>query len=421
MIHNERVPLFVGCTKRNLCFEVERMPKTARYFTTAPRQGHMRQLAGEEIQGYGREAQLAAFEVTQRIPEGLAYRTDSAVPAAEVDLVGERTVLRWSFLGADASAPQTVTYAVEPVSEGNWDITGLMTFTDASELQRSLPVPPRAITVAGLCDPLVPTDTPTATPRPPTETPVPTATASATQTATATPEPQPLFLPVALRFTCKPDERLGDIVLVLDMSTSMERLTPDGVTKREAALDAARTFVARLDFTANELGQHDQVAIVGFNDEAWVEQGMTCDPAAVEAALGGIQDRQAPGTRLDLAFEQGLAALDPERCKPGNKPVIILLTDGMPSLVPPHPETGRMEETVIDAAARAKAAGATIYTIGFGSADESADPGDRVNPWLLEQCASDADKSFIDPRADRLREIYNQIADVFTCPPLSWP
>lgn len=425
MIQNEQVPLFVGCTKQNLCNEVERMPRSSRYFTAAPRTGELRQLARDELSALARDAELARLDLTQRIPEGLAYVPGSAIPEPRLASEAGRAVLSWAWEGAQATGPHTVTYLVAPVREGVWSIDGDMQFTDAIELQRTLPLPVRAITVEGPCEPVVtpPTPTPTATTEPPTATRLPDTPTLVPPTATPlpTPVPEPVFLPVSLRFTCKPDEHLGDIALVVDMSTSMDRLTPDGIAKKQAVLEAARTFVGRLDLTPNELSQSDQVAVVGFNDRAWLEQALTADGLRISAALDRLVAGQASGTRLDLAFEAGLAALDPSLRRPANKPVIILLTDGVPNGVPADPATGSSDDTVVAAAGRAKGQGVTVYTIGFGTTDESADPADRVNAQLLARCATDAGKAYIDPRADRLLEIYSQIADVFTCPPRNWP
>ena len=44
-----------------------------------------------------------------------------------------------------------------------------------------------------------------------------------------------------------------------------------GIPKNEAAIAAAKQFLSRLDFTPDELGRHDQVSVVGFNDLAWTE------------------------------------------------------------------------------------------------------------------------------------------------------
>jgi Mg-chelatase subunit ChlD len=204
--------------------------------------------------------------------------------------------------------------------------------------------------------------------------------------------------------------------LVIDMSSSMDRLTADGVPKKQAVVDAAKAFVEVLDFTPNSLDQHDQVAIVGFNESAWIQLPLSHDMAAVDQALETLDQQMAHGTRLDLAFYTGAEALSADQRKPDNMPVIILLTDGVPTLVPADPDTGSVEDTVLAAAQSAKDQGITIYTIGFGSTDEAADPSDRVNAELLQQCASDPSKAYIDPRADRLTEIYREIANVFTCP-----
>jgi hypothetical protein len=261
-----------------------------------------------------------------------------------------------------------------------------------------------------------PLSTPTAPPTPsPTPTDGPTATNTPTNTPTPTPTPGPIYLPIAIREHCVSDERLADVALVLDMSTSMDQLTEDGVVKRDAVITSAKFFVGELDFTPNEHGQHDQVSVVWFNDDADIEQTLTGDKAAIMAALDRLPERRAEGTRLDTAFLTGAEALPEALRRVENTPVMVMLTDGLPNRVPLDDVSGRQEETVIAAADAAKAAGITIYTIGFGRED-APDIIDRVNPWLLEQCASGADHAFVEPRADRLTGIYSDIAYVYTCP-----
>jgi len=107
---------------------------------------------------------------------------------------------------------------------------------------------------------------PTATPSPtPTSTPRATPTSVPSNTPTAPSPPSPIFLPIALHESCEEINVHADVVLVLDLSTSMQRPTRSGRTKLDWAQGAARAFLEFLDFTPNEQAGRDQVAIVGFN------------------------------------------------------------------------------------------------------------------------------------------------------------
>jgi hypothetical protein len=120
----------------------------------------------------------------------------------------------------------------------------------------------------GLCpNPDVPTPIPSPSPTPsPTLTPTPTATATASPTPT--PTPGPIYIPVILGERCEDRTRHADVVLVLDASTSMLRLTDQNRAKLTAVQDAARLFFDQMDFTPNKEGALDQVAIVGFHGAA---------------------------------------------------------------------------------------------------------------------------------------------------------
>jgi uncharacterized protein YegL len=83
--------------------------------------------------------------------------------------------------------------------------------------------------------------------------------------------------------------------------------------------------------------------------------------------------------------------------------VIILLTDAAP--------TGVTPDEVRVAAARAKAAGMLIYTIGLGQ---------DVDHVLLRDVASKPEWYFFAPDTGDLAEIYGQIAYSIPCKPM-WP
>jgi hypothetical protein len=240
-----------------------------------------------------------------------------------------------------------------------------------------------------------PTDTPTPTPTPTsTATTTPTVTPSATPspTPTPTPTPAPVYLPTLLGESCTPEQQHGDVVLVIDASTTMLELTSAGRTKIDAARDAARQFVALLD-----PGQ-DQAAVVWFNAGAAVEQGLTDDPALLSAALDRI--RVQLYTRIHLGLDAAAVALAGPNRRAGNAAVVIVLTDGRSM-----PEPAQM---AVDASARLKARGVTVFTIGLGN---------DLDLWALERMATTPDHFRRAYDAEELVGIYHRIARELPCPP----
>ncbi len=415
MIHRENIPLLVGCpelTERYCTFTID-IAKSRRLYTEPPARNELMRMVRDQIDDYSVDAELRTADLRQIIPTGLRYLEASGVPAPALKTTDDGLVeLAWTWSRIEANMTHTVTYQVAPMVPGAAAIRGEMELTDFEGRSRTLPMPEAVITTTGPCVTVTPTplDTTTDTPEP---TRVPTSTY--TPTPTHTPTHGPIYLPIAISETCRGYEKLSDVALVIDMSTSMQRNTEDGIPKSDAVIAAARAFVSALDFEPGTGGAHDQVAIVWFNGDADIALELTNDVEAIDAAIGGLPALQAQGTRLDLAFDVGMLALAPERLKEGNTPVMVMLTDGLPNNAPLHPESGRQEETVLEAASRAKDAGVTVFTIGFGRA-EGGDLLDRVNAELLRECASDPGKSYVEPRADRLVGIYESSAEVYDCP-----
>ncbi len=390
---------------------MRRLATSARYFFEARNPRELTQVF-EAIRRSFQNILLKQMTVIDNIPDNMEFIVGSDEPPAK-DTGTDYDQLTWQTSFVPRSGV-TYTFRLKPLDVGyhptnngasgefrdNKNRTGTFTFRDPWIL---------------VLNP-EPLSTPTAPPTPtPTNTKGPTPTNTPTNTPTPTPTPGPIYLPIAVREYCVNDERLADVALVLDMSTSMDRLTEDGVVKKDAVISSAKFFVEQLDFVPNDFDQHDQVSVVWFNDNAAIEQTLTGDKDAILAAIDRLPSRSAEGTRLDKAFRMGTEALPAALRKVDNTPVMIMLTDGLPNRVPLDAISGRQEETVITAAAEAKAAGITVYTIGFGRED-APEIIDRVNPWLLEQCASDPGKAFVEPRADRLTGIYSDIAYVYTCP-----
>ena len=276
-----------------------------------------------------------------------------------------------------------------------------------------------------LCFPLTPTPTApavtvtvtasvTASPSA-TRTLTPSPTSSPTVTATPTPGHYTIYLPFAERLLCRPESIFTDAVLVLDMSTSMYRETRGGRSKHAAALEAAHAFIAQMKLEPNAYGAHDRVAVVGFNDLAWTEIGLSGDRAAVMAGLDRLPARIAQGTRIDLALIEAQATASRGPRQGNNQPVMIVLTDGLPNRVPfgpgsIAPECPNQECTVLERAAAAKAAGTRIFTIGLGETDDVLDR-------LLGGVASSRRDYFFAPDGEDLADIYRGIAGRLTeCP-----
>jgi Mg-chelatase subunit ChlD len=217
-------------------------------------------------------------------------------------------------------------------------------------------------------------------------------------------------LPIQLREMCVPKRTYSDVALVIDMSTTMRELTADGRPKVAVVIEAAKIFMDGMSLGRDVAGGSDQVAIVGFNRSAWIEQRLTGDSAALRSAVDRLPAGMQEFTRLDLAFEGGAEALRDVRHSV-NTPVLVLLTDGLPNRVP-YAEDGTMESTVLRQASAAKAAGITVYTIGVGRA---GGPRPQINPALLRAAASRPDMYYGAPDASQLAAIYAELTRVIPC------
>jgi len=266
---------------------------------------------------------------------------------------------------------------------------------------------------------LEPSPTPTVTPSPtptPTKTPVatepptltstprasatatPSATPTATNTASPTAKPRPIYIPLALHERCDPMQQRIDVALVIDASTSMNEPTRLGRTKIAAALSAAHAFLDLLQLSP--LG--DQAAIVTFNSDARILAPLTSNRSDLDAAVAAVTLGQQ--TRLDRAVAVGGQALaDSTRRRPGNEPVLVLLTDGRANPVP--------IEAAVAEADLTKAAGVTLFTIGLGE-DIDADG--------LAAMASTAGGFLRAPDAEDLAGAYAEVARSIPCPASAW-
>ena len=166
-----------------------------------------------------------------------------------------------------------------------------------------------------------------------------------------------------------------DVMLVLDSSGSMSGAIGDAKT-------AAKGFVDGMNLNP------DQVGVVDFDSNADLVQPLTTDGDAAKAKIDSLV--AGGGTDIEDGVNEAQKELEGPNHKPGNQPVLALLTDGKSG------EAGARA-----AATNAKSAGTRLITIGLGS---------NVNEDLLKDMASGPGDYYHAPTAQDLASIYQSIA-----------
>jgi Ca-activated chloride channel homolog len=191
----------------------------------------------------------------------------------------------------------------------------------------------------------------------------------------------------------------ADVVLVIDVSGSMQA-TDVAPTRLDAAKSAATTLV-------DQLPGGDRIALVSFDTNAALMQGLTTDRGAVKAALSTLVPGSgtALGDGLWLAFNQ----LNPTaRAASGTRErpaMIVVLTDGVSN-------QGSDPLAVAQQIAPAKVA---VQTIGIGLRNGSAtvrgEPVGGVDEATLSAIAkATGGKYYYAQGAGELQSIYSALA-----------
>lgn len=383
------------------CNDYRQMATSASYYFEAG-SGRLVQEV-KDVQATGTNLSASSLSLLEALAPGVEYLPNSAAPNPVIAL--PRLTFTWTNVRPGQMV--TATYRLRGRAVGTTSVrTGDSAVTLMDSLDRTgdpIPVPPASLTVTGEC--VVETPTPTASPtaitpptEPPTSTPPATPTPPLPTTTATTPPPTPtatsvpgmVYLPILLRQSCKQVEVHSDVILAIDASQSMAELT-GSVTKLAAAQTAARQFIDQL-----ALGK-DQAGIITFNATASLEAPLSNDHGALMRAIDRITT--AAGTRIDLALEEAYREFKSSRVNPANNRVLILMTDG-------RPDAGT-SDAIRAAAARLKALGVVIYTIGFGS---------DVDPVLLIEIATSPSTYLQAPDAAALAGIYAQVAGELPCP-----
>jgi Mg-chelatase subunit ChlD len=354
---------------------------------------------------------LKRLTITDLVPANMQYIDGSADPEPGKGDAVSGLVWIQNYVPKDGF---TITYRLRPLETGYHptNVSALGELLDSQSRSKDFEFPVPYVTILQpfpMATPSEPPPTPTLTPTPvippPTETPViPTLPPP---TVTPTRQPRPIYLPILLKEFCEVQYQFADVVLVMDISTSMDRKTSAGRTKLVAALEAGKQFVTTMDLTPDDKGRNSQVAVVGFNKKAWTSIQLTNNEPAIMKALDDLKSKRDQGTRLDLGFEQGTGTVLGVGHRPENTPVMIFLTDGLPNQVPFEPGSSQ-EATVLAKAALAKSQGVVIYTIGLGTDTD-------INATLLAQCATVQENFFHEVSAEDLTKVYNTIAYSFGC------
>lgn len=193
-----------------------------------------------------------------------------------------------------------------------------------------------------------------------------------------------------------------DVLLVLDLSGSMETADMGGATRADAARGVLKSFIAGRP--------RDRIGLIIFGTAAFVLAPFTADHAALRGLLDETVPRMAgPQTMIGDAI--GLAAQSFERAQVTGR-LLVLLTDGNDtgSRVPPR--------RAADIAGRM---GVRIYTVSLG--DPSAVGESALDIDTLEAIARGTGGAHFhadDPAA--LEEIYRRIdaLEPSTARSLSW-
>ena len=149
-----------------------------------------------------------------------------------------------------------------------------------------------------------------------------------------------------------------NIVLAIDLSSSMLALDFRPANRIEVAKDKVKQFIARRT--------SDRIGVVAFAGEALTQVPLTTDYPVVLQAVSNLQAGQLEdGTAIGTAIATAANRL---RDAPGRSRVLILLTDGV---------NNRGSVDPLTAAKAAAAYGIKIYGIGVGSAGMAPVPVGR--------------------------------------------
>ncbi|HVM62038.1 MAG TPA: VWA domain-containing protein [Verrucomicrobiae bacterium] len=189
-----------------------------------------------------------------------------------------------------------------------------------------------------------------------------------------------------------------DIVLVIDISGSMQAMDYEKGGQRESRIDAVKDVVREFI----RARPNDRIGMVVFGTRAYVASPLTLDHDWLERNLDRIRIGLVEGnTAIGAGIGTGVNRLRDTRAK---SKVIVLLTDGGENVKNPP---------ALEAAKAAKEFGVRVYTIGAGSSGLAPMPVyDRAGNLLgYQQIQADLDEELLKQIASETGGQYFRAAD----------
>jgi len=183
-----------------------------------------------------------------------------------------------------------------------------------------------------------------------------------------------------------------DVMLGIDLSGSMNNDGGNPPQPISDALRAASTF-------AGSLQEKDQVGVVTFATEASLTRQLDDRYSTVAQSILDLQITPAAETGYTNTVEalrQAQAELASARHNPDARRVLVLLTDGLPTV---SGEADVVSEAEM-LAQELSAAGVEIYAIGLG---------ENTDTQFIENIASDSTNAYLAPTGADLETIYQEI------------
>lgn len=198
--------------------------------------------------------------------------------------------------------------------------------------------------------------------------------------------------PNSIAKTVKSCEVPTDVAVAIDLSGSMNNDGGNPPQPITDALEAAGQFVGSLQ-------DKDQVAVVTFATKASVVNELTTGHRAVAGSISSltIDPREESGyTNTVEALLTAKSELNSERHNPNARRVLVLLTDGLPTVAGKEDIVSVAEATALEMSKGS----IEIYAIGLGH---------NVDQEFIQKIASDAGNAYFAPSVADLEKIYAEI------------
>jgi len=190
----------------------------------------------------------------------------------------------------------------------------------------------------------------------------------------------------------------SDVIMVIDRSGSM---ASDGTSPPQPLTDVKNAAISFV----NQLEADDGVGLVSYATEAStpIDATLSFNFDAIKNAISLINIKQNGIQQTNIAdgIEKALLELTSERHRNTAKKVLIMLTDGEPTLPQSAQDELYPQNEAVRIADQAKSAGVQLYTVGLGT---------EVDQDFLLRLASSPEHHFGVISSDALAVVYNEIA-----------